>query len=91
MPAKLRFSAVKNEYESAQLIVTANKAVRSYDVELSDLKGENGEIFSAENFTVYNQKYIQVTRTTTNNFEADDIPTRFCISIRRQNTWGKHY
>lgn len=74
MPAKLRFSAVKNEYESAQLIVTANKAVRSYDVELSDLKGENGEIFSAENFTVYNQKYIQVTRTTTNNFESGWYP-----------------
>lgn len=45
MPAKLRFSAVKNEYESAQLIVTANKAVRSYDVELSDLKGETAKYF----------------------------------------------
>ncbi len=74
LPAKLSFSAVKNEYESAQLIITANKAVKSYDVELADLKSESGEVFSAENFSVYNQKYIQVTLTTTNYFESGWYP-----------------
>ena len=74
LPAKLSFSAVKNEYESAQIIITANKAVKSYEVELSDLTNEDGEVFSKDNFSVYNQKYIQVTRTTTNYFESGWYP-----------------
>ena len=57
---KLSFKAFRNEYENAQVIMTAKTDVLSYDVELSDLKsGEN--TLSKDCFSVYNEKYIIVT------------------------------
>ena len=51
----------KNEYEAAQIILTANDGnVRAYDIEITDLKNSDGDVFSKENIKVYNQKYINV-------------------------------
>ncbi len=57
----LSFKSFRNEYENAQVIMTAKTDVLSYDVELSDLKsGEN--TLSKDCFSVYNEKYITVTK-----------------------------
>ncbi len=57
---KLSFKAFRNEYENAQVIMTAKTDVLSYDVELGDLKsGEN--TLSKDCFSVYNEKYIVVS------------------------------
>lgn len=69
----VQISAVKNEYENAQLIMTALEDVSSYDVSVSDLKQANGATLSKENVTVYNQKYLEVARITTNT----DVPTGY--------------
>lgn len=52
----------KSEYESGQIIITATRDIKSYDLELSDLtkEGDSSVTFSKENIAVYNQKYINV-------------------------------
>ena len=62
--------AVKNEYENAQLIMTALTDIVSYDVSISNLRQANGEVISSENIVVYNQKYLEVSRITT----GQDVP-----------------
>lgn len=59
--AELNYNAVRNEYESQQLILTSSKDVGSYYLATSDLK--NGEYnLSKDNITVYNEKYVHCTR-----------------------------
>lgn len=56
-------SAVRNEYENAQLIMTAEKDIDSYTAEVTDLKAKKGDaVISSDNITVYNQKYVEVLK-----------------------------
>ena len=72
--AEIRISAVRNEVENAQIILTPQKSVTEYTLALSDFKASGGAVFSKDNFKVYNQKYIDVTKTTTNRFSAGYYP-----------------
>lgn len=60
--AKINISAVRNEYEGAHIIMTANEDVASYDVEMTDLTSASGNVFEVENITLYNQKYVDVVK-----------------------------
>lgn len=61
-PAELTYNAVRNEYESQQLFITASKQIDSYDLKIEDLK--NGEhVFSKENIDVYNERFTYITET----------------------------
>ena len=55
--AVLSYQAVRNEYENAQLLITAKKDITRYELQTSDLKNGD-EVLSGENFTVYVQKYV---------------------------------
>ena len=55
--AVLSYQAVRNEYESNQLIITADKEVEHFELQVSDLKSGK-EVLSRENITVYVEKYI---------------------------------
>lgn len=57
--ASVCLKAVRNEYEGAQLIVTANTDTE-YSITLSDLKDEKGNVFSKENIKAYHCKYTLV-------------------------------
>ena len=57
------FHAFRNEYENAQIIITAKKDISSYSLTLGDLVSDGGDKLSKENFTVYNEKYIHVEVT----------------------------
>lgn len=72
--ASIEISAVRNEYENAQIILTPEQDVASYAVSLQDLKDSSGTIFKKENFTVYHEKYIDVSQTTTTRFTAGSYP-----------------
>lgn len=56
----LEYHLFRNEYESAQIIITPDTDV-SYTITLSDLKNEKGTVLSSDYFEVYNQKYIEVS------------------------------
>lgn len=58
--AIIKVSAVRNEYESAHIIMTANENISSYDVEMTNLVSSSGDVFEMENITLYNQKYMKI-------------------------------
>ncbi len=61
MEAAVNVDACKGEYESAQLIMTAKKAVSAYNAEITgDLAGPNGATFDKDNISLRHQKYIEV-------------------------------
>lgn len=65
---KLLINAFQNEYESAQIIISAKTDVKSYDVETRDLIHTDGiSVLPAEAFTLYNEKYISVTKIYNKN------------------------
>ncbi len=76
MDAKLDVQMMRNEYEGAQLIVTADKDM-TFSLAKGELKNENGDVFPAENIEIYQQKY-QTIKTNYNGDEAfqagDAIP-----------------
>lgn len=62
----LQIKAFRNEYESAQIILTPNEDIESYSLELKDLTaGDN--VLPKDSFTVYNQKYVFVDSIKDNN------------------------
>ena len=58
---RLDILACKNEEEGGQLILTPEKAVKNYTLVLSDLKSADGKTLKKESFSVYHQKYRNVT------------------------------
>lgn len=55
----LTFRSFQNEYESAQIVMTPDYDVRSYDIAISDLYCGD-EVLEKENFEVFHQKYLEV-------------------------------
>lgn len=59
--AAVNADALKGEYEHAQLIMTASKAVGAFNAELTgDLTGADGAVFKKENVSIRQQMYIEV-------------------------------
>lgn len=56
----LVFEAAKNEYESAQIILTAGEQTESYTLETGYLRSAEGHLLAPDCFAIYNQKYIEV-------------------------------
>lgn len=65
--ASIEVYAAKGETESGQIIITPKKDVKSVTVSLSDLKSENGAVYSKANVDVLWQKYIKVEQKTSKN------------------------
>lgn len=74
--AQLSVQMMQNEYEGAQLIVTAGEDI-TYNLTAGALRNENGDVFPGENIQIYHQKY-QTIKTNYNGDEAfqagDSIP-----------------
>ena len=72
----LSVQMMQNEYEGAQLIVTAGEDI-TYNLIAGALQNENGDVFPGENIQIYHQKY-QTIKTNYNGDEAfqagDSIP-----------------
>ena len=69
--AQLIFNTVKNEYESHQLLITAEKDVDEYYLESSDLKC-GSDVLSKENITVYNEKYTKMAEAQYGSYSHPD-------------------
>ncbi len=55
--AALKFKAVRNEYESRQLIISAAKDIDRFELKTTDLK-KGEDIISNDNIEVYVEKYV---------------------------------
>ena len=73
--AKIDLDSAKGEYETAQIVITADGNIDSYTVKLSDLvlDGET-TVYDKENITVYNAKYLKITSTWTYDAIAGSYP-----------------
>lgn len=58
--AKLDFAGMRNEVQSAQLMLTAKKKIRSFNLEASDLTAANGDTISKDKVSVYAERYVEV-------------------------------
>ena len=52
--------AFRNEYESAQIIVSAKTDIKEYSVQTSDLTDGKGNVLSKDAFALYHEKYMYV-------------------------------
>lgn len=59
--AKIDVDMAQNEYEGAQIFMTALDNVSEYFVDVADLKSADGTKFASENIDVYAYKYTEVT------------------------------
>lgn len=66
--AKIDVKLMKNETEGAQLIVSADRDIKNYNLITTDLTDGNGHTLSKSSISVYAQKYHKLTskRTTEN-------------------------
>ena len=72
----LRFVALKNGYDSAQVIVHAEEAL-SLSLTAKDLQNENGDVLSKDHFKFVYEKYIYVDRNWQKmDFQSVGIPMR---------------
>lgn len=55
----LEISAVRNEYEAAQIIVSSKRDTL-YEITPSDLKNQNGDVLGKDNFSLYHEKYVYI-------------------------------
>lgn len=55
----LKISSFRNEYESAQIVITAGKK-GEYTVETADLKKADGTVLSKDSFSLYHCKYVHL-------------------------------
>lgn len=87
---KVAVHACKGEYESTQLILTANKDISSYNVEVSDLTDGAGNTFKAENILVYHEKYIEVKATFEGNGAETGMYPDALLPIEKAVEYGEN-
>ncbi len=59
----LTFESARNEVESAQMVLTPNFKIDSFELTMHDLVNARGNVIGADAFEVYVQHYITVTGT----------------------------
>ena len=66
--ARVSVNACRGEYESTQIIMTAQKDIAAYTVQVGDLVlSGSDQVFPKENIAVYAEKYIEVEKNYCNN------------------------
>ncbi len=71
MPCEVRIEAARNEYESAQIIITPESDVNSYDLKLDHLHTDKTHNYIyKDNWIVYNQKYIEIKKSSNGTEES---------------------
>lgn len=65
--SRIEIEAARNEYEPAQIIVTAqNSSLSNVNVSVSDLLGPGGARISSSNIKLYREHYVNVTGSSPN-------------------------
>lgn len=72
--AQISLNAVKNEYESAQLVITAAEDVSEYYLQAAELTDGAGHTIAAENVEIYNEWYTYVDIPTNTLSEQGSYP-----------------
>lgn len=73
-PMRLDFAGVRGEYESAQLIISADKDIDFYNLTAADIVGQGGTVVAGTDVEIYNEWYIEIAVPTTVNTVAGMYP-----------------
>ena len=90
---KLEIGVFRNEYESAQIILTPEKNISEYNVEVFDLKTADGKhSFPKDDISVYHEKYMYVERimdanvlTSTGYYPDALLPFENAVKCKENN------
>ena len=91
LSAEFKYVCGKGETETAQIIMNAKSDVSEYTLSVSDLKDKNGNVFSKDNFEIFNQKYIEVINPTKNEennygfFPDAVLPFEAAVTYKENN------
>ena len=87
----LKIAAFRNEYEAAQIMLTAGDE-GYYKVTLSDLKSSSGDVLKKDSFAVYHEKYIQIDTIYDSGVEtpAGEYPDAL-LPYTNAVTYGENY
>ncbi len=91
MDAQLKVQMMGNEYEGAQLIITAGKEL-TYSLTAGTLTSAAGDTFPAENIAIYHQKY-QTIKTNYNGdpaFQAGDAIPDMLLPLEIAAKFGEN-
>ena len=72
--ATVRFSCIRNDVESAQLMITPENDISSYNFTMGDLKNAAGDVLAVENFEVFAQWYTEITQSYNNKVDLGFYP-----------------
>ena len=86
----LRMYGVRNDVESVQLMITPKVNIVSYDMQMADLKNENGDVFAAENFELFAQWYTEVTESYNNDVYYGFYPDAL-VPLKNYSDFGYNF
>lgn len=91
LPAKLNVQMMQGEREGAQLIVTADRDMR-YELVAGEMKSDSGNVIPAENITIFQQNYIEITNNTngTPEFSAGDYIPDMLLPMETAIAYGEN-
>lgn len=70
----LRFYTLRGDVESAQLMITVEKDIAKYELDMPDLYNADGDKFSSRNFEVFTHWYIEIDQTYNPNAHLGYYP-----------------
>lgn len=90
MAAELTYTAVRNEYESCQLLITTSNEVTNFKLKTTDLK-KGTDVLSKENISVYVEKYISYNDYNGSGDMPDALIPQEAAIIHGENTIEKSH
>lgn len=83
--AEIAIQMAKNEYESAQLVITTRSGSGSYTLSCEGLVSANGDKINAENISFYHEKYVKTTLRSNSTFAPGEYPDALLpLSVARK-------
>src|SRR5262249_17499922 len=70
----IQLSAARNEFESFQIVFRAESDLEGIDVQVSDLKDPDGAVLSANNVTIYFERYLDLPKPSFIEGKAGEWP-----------------
>ncbi len=71
--ARLDFVGMKGETQSSQLMITANRYIKGFDLDVADLTDANGNKLEAANVKVYAERYVEIYAPYVNGTKHGEV------------------
>lgn len=93
LEASINIEMMKSETEGGQIVVTAKKDVKSYELIASDLSDGNGHTLSKSSIAVYHQKYMRINNESdllNKDYVAGDYVPDMLLPMDTAKAYGEN-